>query len=98
MLLCRDCHKEFEYADAVYNSVPYGDGTALEEFSECPFCGSDDICEARPCKSCGQPIPEDEDMCRECENSLQKKCLNFRDSIKNTEREYAIDFLEGLEW
>ena len=67
MFICNDCGAVFDECKSVGEQHPYGMGFATEYWSVCPYCGENDIDEAKQCKRCGEHFAELEDgLCDLC--------------------------------
>lgn len=69
---CANCEHVFDEEDADCNVYrQYNDGACIDEveYSACPNCGSEDLCDAAECAICGEWYAGCEligDVCKEC--------------------------------
>lgn len=70
--ICADCGAVFDEYDAECNTYrQYNDGVCIDEaeYSACPNCGSEDLCDAVECAICGEWYADSKligDVCEEC--------------------------------
>lgn len=95
MLKCLDCNHIYELPEVNI----YGDTFDPERnYKECPFCGSDEHIEVKPCKVCGEYISANSyfGVCGNCEEKIRKdmkeELYNF---CKNLE-DFQFDILEDI--
>lgn len=69
MYICNECKEVFEECEVVYESVPYGMGSAYRKLYVCPYCGENDFDEAERCDHCGEWASKEsmtDGYCEEC--------------------------------
>lgn len=91
MYICKDCGEVFdtpytETEDPSPSGISLPPGHYTYEF--CPHCGGDDIAEAKRCPQCGEWMPEDEDICGDCEMFIDNM---IEDDISVMESLYGLD-------
>lgn len=67
MFICNECGELFEEPKYVFETHPYGDGYATEEWAVCPYCGENDFNVAEICVECGNYVADLTDgKCDKC--------------------------------
>lgn len=71
-MICEDCKTVFDESLAGIHTekFPYGETTANEEWTCCPYCGSTEITEAVECPICGKWHEEGQAFCENCHNEV----------------------------
>ena len=86
---CYDCGKIMDEDELLTKTVEYSHGELVDE-AICPYCGSDEVDEAKVCELCGEAMPTDKlgECCEDCEIELG---AYFRKMVEDVALGYGID-------
>ena len=94
MYFCKWCHAAVEPAWKV--ETIQGDEQIKEPI--CPLCGSHLFYEPKPCPLCGELMSEDEIICRDCKEELERDFNRLIDRYQSAtaDRETVLDIIAEL--
>lgn len=100
MYICNNCGRTFEEPATGREEHPYGEGTASEIISSCPYCRDYDYEDAVECEHCGKRISHSESdfgLCDDCRIGIAVRVRKFFDGYQDNEKDYIFDrVLEGI--
>lgn len=72
VMFCTNCEKFFTEEQIVWKEIGASLGAPTYFEGKCPYCGAEEITEARECELCGEPI-EKGCLCGECRKAIKKE-------------------------
>ena len=86
---CTDCQSIIDEDELLTRTEDYGEGNYVD-FAVCPYCGSDEVDEAKTCELCGEAFNPDElgNFCDECWIDLGNY---FRLAVEALMKDYKLD-------
>lgn len=94
MYFCKACHAAVEPAWE-WETVQ---GDERVQAAICPRCGSHLYYEPKPCPLCGELMSEDELLCRDCKEDLERDFNRLIDRYQSAtaDRETVLDIIAEL--
>ena len=101
MLYCTNCREYFQEEDAGTDKELLGEywgAPAYREYATCPWCGSDQIEEAKRCAVCGGWKPDDlKDFCEGCLTEIYDSIWQIYDDLRTENPEAKTgDILDAM--
>ena len=86
---CYDCGSLIDEDELLTKTEEYNRGEFVD-YAVCPYCGSEEVDEAKTCELCGEAFSPDKlgDYCEDCEIELN---AYFRLSVEALAKDYKLD-------
>ena len=87
--VCSECGEIFDEDEAktIYerDTGEGGYGSVIWSYDVCPFCGSEDLEEARECPICGEwHDPDSGELCEDCKKDIKALWLNLLENLPDS--------------